>query len=170
MKRDLLASAALALAALLAGSPAATGAAPQTAAGMPESTRLAPADLKWMPAPPVIPPGVQLAVLRGDPFAEGIFTIRLKIPPHYTFPPHWHPTAESFSVLSGTLFIGMGDNVDRSKAKALPAMSFAALPAVHHHYAYTGDQGTVIDLTGYGPFQIYYVNPADAPTKIAGKP
>lgn len=49
---------------------------------------LAPSDLKWMPAPPVIPPGVQLAVLRGNPFAEGICAIRLKIPPHYTFPPH----------------------------------------------------------------------------------
>ncbi|TAM98899.1 MAG: hypothetical protein EPN40_05975, partial [Rhodanobacteraceae bacterium] len=26
---------------------------------------LAPADMKWMPAPPVLPKGVQIAVLRG---------------------------------------------------------------------------------------------------------
>lgn len=130
---------------------------------------LAPADMKWTPAPPVIPPGVQLAVLRGDPSKEGIFTIRLKIPPHYTFMPHWHPTEESFSVLSGTLFLGMGDTLDKSKARALPATSFAAMPGVHHHFAYTEGRGAVIDLTGYGPFQIYYVNPADDPTKSAGK-
>lgn len=137
--------------------------APQEHAG------LAPGDLKWMPAPSVIPPGVQLAVLRGNPSAEGIFTIRLKIPPHYTFAPHWHPTEESFSVLAGTFYLGMGDTVDKSKAKALPAMSFAAMPGVEHHYAYTGNQGAVIDLTGYGPFQLYYVNPADDPVKSAGK-
>lgn len=143
----------------------ATASAAQAPAADAGAAALAPADLKWMPAPPVIPPGVQLAVLRGNPFGEGIFTIRLKIPPHYTFPPHWHPTAESFTVLAGPFFIGMGDNVDKSKARALPAMSFAAMPAVHHHYAYTGNQGAVIDLTGYGPFQIYYVNPADDPAK-----
>lgn len=147
-----------------------TATAAQPPAADPNQAALAPADLRWMPAPPVIPPGVQLAVLRGDPFAEGIFTIRLKIPPHYTFPPHWHPSEESFSVLAGTLFIGMGDSVEKPKAKALPAMGFAAMPAMHHHYAYTDNQGAVIDLTGYGPFQIYYVNPADAPTKVAGKP
>lgn len=140
-------------------------AAAQPPAAEPGHAGLTPADLKWAPAPPVIPPGVQLAVLRGNPYAEGIFAIRLKIPPHYTFPPHWHPTEESFSVLSGTFFIGTGDNLDRSKAKALPAMSFAAMPATHHHYAYTENQGAVIDLTGYGPFQIYYVNPADDPSK-----
>lgn len=133
-----------------------------------DRSALTPADLKWMPAPPVIPPGVQLAVLRGDPFGEGIFTIRLKIPPHYTFPPHWHPTQESFSVLSGTFFVGMGDSLDKAKAKALPAMSFATMPGVHHHFAYTEDRGAVIDLTGYGPFQIYYVNPADDPARKAG--
>ena len=147
---------------------AAAAAAPPPAI-QPEAAALAPADLKWMPAPPVIPPGVQLAVLRGDPFKEGIFTIRLKIPPHYTFAPHWHPSEESFSVLSGPFFIGMGDKLDKSQAKAVPAMGFAVMPALHHHYAYTGSHGAEIDLTGYGPFQIYYVNPADDPAKNAMK-
>lgn len=126
---------------------------------------LAPADLKWMAAPPVLPEGVQIAVLRGNPFAEGTSTIRLKIPPHTTFAPHWHPTAESFTVLSGKFFVGMGDKVDKSKAKALPPMGFGSMPATHHHYAYTGSEPVIIDLTFYGPFQIYYVNPADDPSK-----
>lgn len=132
-------------------------------------TTFTPSELKWVPAPSIIPRGVQLAVLRGDPSKDGIFTIRLKIPPHYTFAPHWHPAQESFSVISGTFFIGMGDSVDKTNAKSLPAMSFAAVPAMHHHYAYTGGQGAEIDLTSYGPFQLYYVNPADDPTKSTGK-
>lgn len=128
---------------------------------------LAPGNLKWMPAPPVLPKGVQLAVLRGNPFAEGFCVVRLKIPPHTVFAPHWHPTAESFSVLAGKVFVGMGDKVDRSTAKALPAMGFATMPAIHHHYVYTEGDGAVIDLAFYGPFQIHYVNPADDPSRQA---
>lgn len=63
-----------------------------------------------MPAPPVLPKGVQIAVLRGNPFAEGVSTVRLKIPAHTVIAPHWHPTIESFSVLQGKFFVGMGDS------------------------------------------------------------
>lgn len=137
----------------------------QPPAAEPEHAALTPADLKWMPAPPVLPNGVQIAVLSGNPFAEGFSMVRLKIPPHTTFAPHWHPTTESFTVLSGRFFVGMGDKVDKSKAKALPPMSFASMPATHHHYAYTGSEPVMIDLSFYGPFQIYYVNPADDPSR-----
>lgn len=143
----------------------ATASAAQATAADAGAAALAPADLKWMPAPPVLPKGVQIAVLRGNPFAEGMSTVRLKIPPNTVFAPHWHPTTESFTVLSGKFFVGMGDKVDKSKAEALPPMSFASMPAVHHHYAYTGSEPVMIDLSFYGPFQITYVNPADDPSK-----
>lgn len=143
----------------------ASAAVAQTSAAEMDHAALTPADLKWMPAPPILPKGVQIAVLRGNPFAEGISTVRLKIPPNTVFAPHWHPSIESFTVLSGKFFVGMGDNVDKSKAKALPPMSFASMPATHHHYAYTGSEPVMIDLSFYGPFQIYYVNPADDPSR-----
>lgn len=138
--------------------------APASPAAAGHATRHAPGDLKWMPAPPVLPKGVELAVLAGNPFAEGFCTLRLKIPPHTVFAPHWHPTAESFSVLRGSIYVGAGDKMDRSQATKMPAMSFVSLPAMHHHYVYTGDEGVVIDLSFYGPFQIHYVNPADDPS------
>lgn len=155
---------AIPLMCLLGLTLAETAAVAQTSATA-DHVALAPADLKWMPAPPVLPKGVQIAVLRGNPFAEGMSTVRLKIPPHTVFAPHWHPTAESLSVLQGTFFVGMGNAVDKPHATALPAMGFASMPAMHHHYAYTGDEGTVIDLSFYGPFQIYYVNPANDPSR-----
>lgn len=130
-----------------------------------DHVQLAPADLKWMQAPPVLPKGVQIAVLYGNPFAEGFSILRLKIPPHTTFAPHWHPTAESLTVLDGPLFIGMGDKVEKARATPAPAMGFVSLPAMHHHYAYTEDEGALIDLSFYGPFQIVYVNPADDPSR-----
>lgn len=128
-------------------------------------TAFSPADLKWMPAPPVLPKGVQIAVLSGNPFAEGYSTVRLKIPPNTTFAPHWHPTAEGFTVLQGSLRVGMGDTVDRASARELPTMGYAWMPAMHHHYVFTGSEGAVLDLSFYGPFQIHYVNPADDPSK-----
>ena len=156
---------AVPLACLLGLTLGTTIATAQPPAAEPGHTALTPADLKWMPAPPVLPKGVQVAVLSGNPFAEGFSMVRLKIPPHTTFAPHWHPTAESFTVLKGTLHLGMGDEVDKSKAKALPPMGFASLPAMHHHWVYSGDEEAVIDLSFYGPFQIHYVNPADDPSK-----
>lgn len=156
---------AIPLACLLGLTLGATIAAAQSPTTEPDLAMLTPADMKWMPAPSVLPKGVQIAVLRGNPFAEGMSTVRLKIPPHTTFAPHWHPTIESFTVLSGKFFVGMGDKIDKSKARALPPLGFASMPAMHHHYAYTGNEPVVIDLSFYGPFQIYYVNPADDPSK-----
>lgn len=156
---------AIQLACLLGLTLGATIATAQSPAADPDHAALTPADLKWMPAPPVLPKGVQIAVLRGNPFAEGMATVRLKIPPNTVIAPHWHPTIESFSVLQGRFYVGMGDRVDKSHAVALPAMGFASMPATHHHYAYTGNEGALIDLSFYGPFQIYYVNPADDPSK-----
>jgi hypothetical protein len=51
-------------------------------------------DLKWGPAPPILPKGLQIAVLSGDPSKPGEFVVRAKMPPGYVFPAHHHPTDE----------------------------------------------------------------------------
>ncbi len=53
-----------------------------------------PSDLKWIEAPPGLPPGGKMAVLNGDPSQPGPFTTRLKAPAGYKVMPHTHPTAE----------------------------------------------------------------------------
>ena len=80
---------------------------------------LTPSDMKWGPAPPVLPAGAQVAVLDGDPFKPGFFTLRLKFPDGYKIPAHWHPTDEHVVVLSGALYMGMGDKLDPKAGKAL---------------------------------------------------
>jgi hypothetical protein len=55
--------------------------------------------------------GIQLAVIHGDPMGKGDYTIRLKFPPGYTFPAHYHPNSEHLTVLSGVFLLGMGDKV-----------------------------------------------------------
>src|SRR5215472_4048027 len=59
-------------------------------------------EIKWGPAPAVLPPGAEAAVLFGDPSKEGLFVLRLKFPKGYRVPPHKHPVDEVLTVISGT--------------------------------------------------------------------
>jgi hypothetical protein len=142
------------------------GAAGGTARAAESSMALypAPSALKWMPAPPVLPKGAQIAVLSGDPTKTGNFVIRLKLPANYVIPAHHHPTTENVTVLSGTLYAGMGDKVDRSGSKPFVAGGFAGLPAEMNHFAWTKTPA-VIQVEAEGPFAFTYVNPADDPSK-----
>jgi quercetin dioxygenase-like cupin family protein len=120
-------------------------------------------EIKWGPAPSVLPAGAQMAVLSGDPAATGLVTIRLKMPPGYQIPPHWHPTDEHVTVISGTLALGMGDTLDRKHSKILQAGGYAVAPASMHHFAWT-KTGGIVEVNLIGPFAITYVNPGDDPS------
>ncbi|APG94944.1 cupin domain-containing protein [Sinorhizobium americanum] len=127
-------------------------------------TMIAPGDVKWAPAPKILPAGAEIAVLFGDPSKEGLFALRLKAPSGYVVAPHTHPADEVVTVISGTINLGMGETADRSTAKALPSGSFFALPPNMAHFAYF-DEETVVQITTNGPWGIKYVNPADDPQK-----
>jgi quercetin dioxygenase-like cupin family protein len=125
---------------------------------------MSPQEIKWGPAPPSIPPGAQAAVLYGDPAKEGLFSLRLKLPKDYAIAPHTHPKPEIVTVISGAFRLGMGEKADKSKAQALPAGSFLALPPGMVHFA-SADEDTVIQLNSTGPWSLTYVNPADDPRR-----
>jgi quercetin dioxygenase-like cupin family protein len=125
---------------------------------------LTPADLKWGPAPPVLPPGAQVAILDGDPFTPGFYALRLKMPDGYKIAPHWHPTDENVVVLQGTLGLGMGTTLNPAAAKKLTPGSFTRLPSEMRHYAIANGE-TILQIYGQGPFEIKYVNPKDDPSK-----
>lgn len=120
------------------------------------------ADVKWGPAPPMLPAGAQIAVLMGDPSKPGPFAVRLKFPANYNIPAHSHPTDENVTVTSGTFFVGMGDKLDRNAGASVAAGGFGSLPANMNHYAYTKGEATVV-LFAQGPFEFKYVNPNDDP-------
>jgi quercetin dioxygenase-like cupin family protein len=122
-----------------------------------------PDTIPWGPAPPVVAPGAQFAVLEGDPTAtSGDYTVRLKMPDGYRIQPHWHPLRENVTVISGTFKVGMGDVFETKKMLAVPAGSFAFLDPSMHHYAMACGE-TVVQVHGMSPFQFNYVNPQDDP-------
>src|SRR5574337_921163 len=121
--------------------------------------------IKWGPAPPFFPRGARFAVLQGDPAATGVYTVRLEMPPGYTIRPHWHPTDENVTVISGALALGMGDVVHTKGATVLPAGGFITAPTRAHHFAVARGR-TVVQVHGMGPFAITYVNPRDDPRGV----
>ena len=118
--------------------------------------------LKWGDAPPVLPKGAKMAVVAGDPGKAEMFALRLQLPAGYKIAPHWHPTDEHVTVLSGTFGLGMGDKFDQ--VQNLPQGGYAVLPATMHHYA-SAVTATTVQVDGMGPFVINYVNAADDPSK-----
>jgi len=130
-----------------------------------ETNAFTPDTIPWGPAPPVVRPGAQLAVLEGDPSAStGDFTIRLKMPDGFRIAPHWHPHRENVTIISGTFKVGMGDTFDPDTMKAFIAGSFAFLDPDMHHYAMACGE-TVVEVHGQSPLQFNYVNPDDDPSK-----
>jgi hypothetical protein len=121
-------------------------------------------ELKWGPAPPVFEKGAEMAVLSGDPGKAGPFVVRLKAPAGFKVAPHWHPTDENVTVISGTFALGMGEKFDAAALKPLGPGGCGLMPAGMRHFA-MAKTAVVVQVHGTGPFALTYVNPADDPSK-----
>lgn len=127
-----------------------------------EHVMMPPAEVAYQAGPPSLPEGAQFAVLYGDPSAEGLFAMRLKLPDGYAIPPHIHPKPEAVTVISGAFLLGAGEEADHEATTRLEAGSFFAMEPGMAHYAVT-DGETVVQLNSVGPWGIEYINPEDDP-------
>jgi ketosteroid isomerase-like protein/quercetin dioxygenase-like cupin family protein len=98
-------------------------------------------------------PGAKISVLQGDPSKSGHFVLRLNFPDGYQVPLHWHPTAETVTVISGAGDFGMGNAIDPSAAHSFAAGDFVSVPPRHAHWLTTRGS-TVLQVSGNGPFQL----------------
>lgn len=102
---------------------------------------------------PGFAPGMQIAVLHGDPSQAGPYTLRLKFPDGYAFPPHWHPNVEHVTVVSGNFYLGMGDKVNKDVVSGYVPGDYLYAPPHKPHFGWVKGE-TVIQLHGVGPFEI----------------
>ena len=112
--------------------------------------------------------GIQTVVLKGDPNQAGVYTIMLRVPAHTRIAAHSHRDDRVATVISGTWRIGYGDRFDESKLKALPPGSYYTEPPGQSHFAETGDEPVVVQITGFGPSSTDYVDPASDPRNSHG--
>lgn len=119
--------------------------------------QLNPEQLKWIDAPPPMPVGAKISILEGNPRQDGIFTIRIQVPPFFKVPVHTHPKDERVTVISGTIYVGFGDKMDTTKADKFSTGSYYVNPANTLHYVFTQDEGCIFQVTGLGPWGIEYL-------------
>jgi len=120
--------------------------------------------LKWMSSP-ALPAGAQIVVVYGSPLKPGLLVMLLKFPPNWKNPPHSHPAELVVTVLSGTVYSGLGESFDPNKLKMFPAGSVYTEPLNTPHFTETRGEEVILQGTGIGPFTTQYVNPADDPRK-----
>ena len=142
--------------------PAPAAAPAADAASMPHAMDKA-AETKWGDAPAALPKGAQAVVLYGDPAMAGPIALRLKTPPGYRIPRHWHPTDEQVTVIEGDLTLAM-DQDAKAHSATFGAGDYVNLPANMQHEASTKG-GAVVQINAMGPFEINYVDPKDDPRK-----
>ena len=80
----------------------------------------------------------------------------------YKLPPHWRAQGGQVTVVSGTVYLGVGETTDLEKAKLLQTGGYAYLPATTHHYI-VAREPAVVQLQTLGPLDLNYLNPAEDP-------
>ena len=89
----------------------------------------------------------------------------LRVPAHTQIAAHSHRDDRVATVISGTWRIGYGEKFDEAKLKALPPGSFYTEPPGEAHFARTGDDSVVVQITGFGPSSTDYVDPTQDPRR-----
>jgi quercetin dioxygenase-like cupin family protein len=90
-------------------------------------------------------------VLSGDPAKAGFYTIVLSVPPNTTIPAHEHRDDRMATVVSGSWQFGYGDRFSEQALKTLPAGSVYSEPAGAKHFARTGTEPVLVEISGVGP-------------------
>ena len=74
------------------------------------TTQLTPDRFKWDPTPF----GGQKVTLVGDEQKPGMYVYRVRFPANFKVQPHFHPDERVVTVMSGTLYMGYGEQFDES--------------------------------------------------------
>jgi hypothetical protein len=125
--------------------------------------------VQWSPAPASLPLSAKISLIAGDPAQPGPFTLRLEFPANTVIAPHTHSKLESVTVLSGAIYHETGEKLDKSKGSLLTAGGFVSLPAEMPHSLWSV-KTTILQVTGTGPFDLHYINPADDPRNDQNDP
>jgi quercetin dioxygenase-like cupin family protein len=133
-----------------------------------EAVRLAPDELGSAPVDQSQIGGAKLTgivtrVVAGTPSEEGVYSILLFVPPDTEIKSHSHRDDRVGSVLSGTWYFAYGEQFAAGELEELKAGSVYTEPGGQAHFARTRAEPVVLSITGNGPTDTHYINPADDP-------
>ena len=107
-------------------------------------------------------PYAEILPLYGNLYKPGPWAILLKMGKGKVIPsaPHTHPEDRTYTVISGTWYVGFGTTFDESKMIGLPPGSFYTEPAGVPHFVMAKDDGVVVQITGTtGPTRQDFLTP-----------
>ena len=108
-------------------------------------------------------PGVHTKVLFGDPSRPGFYAILLFVPAHTTIQAHSHRDDRVAAVVAGEWRFGYGDHFDANVLKTLPPGSVYSEPGKRNHFARADAAPVIVQISGYGPTDTHYFDPANEP-------
>jgi hypothetical protein len=124
-----------------------------------QPVRVTPDELTWKPTPG----GNHRALLAGDPQKAGLYIYHTRYSAGFRNQPHFHPDERIVTILSGTLLVGYGEQVDASKMKALPAGSVFTEPSQRPHFVWAKDGEVVIQVVGHDAGRDWLVSSVSGP-------
>ena len=113
-----------------------------------------PDSLVWRPAGA----RVEMAVVDGNPQADGNFAIALRFAAGGMIPPHFHPNETRVVVVRGLVRVGFGDEPDTVHARVIGPGGYAVIPAGAHHLE-AGKTDAMVIIYGVGPLKTTMVSP-----------
>ena len=108
---------------------------------------------QWQPVGSV--PGGFRRNLVGDPRQPGPYKYQLKLPAGSRLAAHQHSIEVRVKVLSGSMFIIIGEPLESSRAQRFEAGSVLVVPARTWHDEWW-DEETALEAEGVGPLETIY--------------
>jgi uncharacterized RmlC-like cupin family protein len=108
-------------------------------------------------------PGIHTKIVFGDPSKKGFYTILLFVPAHTTIQAHSHRDNRTATVVSGEWHLGYGRYFDAKLLKTLPRGSVYSEPGGDNHFAQTGAEPVIVQISGYGPTDTHYFEAVNEP-------
>ncbi len=112
-------------------------------------TPILPEQLHWTTPPDI--PAVRSAWLIGSEQQSGTYAVRVRLAANGRIPPHTHPDTRYSTVLSGTLYVGLGSKFDAAALVAVPAGGVYVAPAGVAHFLWAKDGEVIYQEAGVGP-------------------
>lgn len=90
-------------------------------------------------------------MLHGDPSKAEFYSILLFVPANTTIQAHSHRDDRMATVVSGNWQFGYGSRFDEKALKTLAPGSVYSEPKGKDHFARTGSESVIVQISGYGP-------------------
>ena len=105
--------------------------------------------------------GVESAAVIGDSSQAELYVMVGRLAEGVVFPVHTHPDARLSTVLSGTMYYGVGEVLEEVEFTPYPAGSVVYTPPGTPHWMWAQDGEVVVQESGFGPTESVFLESAD---------